>query len=375
MTKLTLTDIAAGYALITTFNANNALIVTALENTLSRDGTTPNTMSAALDMNSQQINNLTTPAGDSSAVRKDYVDDLVAAITAASGTFSVADAHNFTNQIDFLGSIRILDALGTDALTMDHNGTDSTFVWNATDKVDFSGVTTEYTFDNTIRFVGANNKGIISENVDGLSAFAFASTGTYSSISSGGSTPLPILIDANGQYLRLDVNGVFIEETSAAAADITARGQIWIKDDTPNTLNFTNDAGEDEVISSVDGSFTPTWTGFSVDPAAVVRYSIKGNLVTVMIDVSTALGTSNATSFQMANVPAAIQPATTQHCFIAGAVDNNSNINGMTVEVQAATAAWLLTTTAARGTWTASSNKGFAEAEGYCFSYFLTDPS
>jgi hypothetical protein len=35
MAKLSLTDISAGYLNITTFNANNALIEAALENTLS----------------------------------------------------------------------------------------------------------------------------------------------------------------------------------------------------------------------------------------------------------------------------------------------------------------------------------------------------
>lgn len=58
MAKLTLTDIASGYNSTTVINANNALIETALENTLSRDGTSPNTMGAELDMNSNNINNL-----------------------------------------------------------------------------------------------------------------------------------------------------------------------------------------------------------------------------------------------------------------------------------------------------------------------------
>ena len=44
MAKLTLTDIVSGYASTTQYNANNSLIETAIENTLSRDGTTPNQM-------------------------------------------------------------------------------------------------------------------------------------------------------------------------------------------------------------------------------------------------------------------------------------------------------------------------------------------
>ena len=58
MSKVTLTDITSGYNLATTYNANNALIEAAFDNTLSRDGTTPNTMSADLDMNSNRIMNL-----------------------------------------------------------------------------------------------------------------------------------------------------------------------------------------------------------------------------------------------------------------------------------------------------------------------------
>lgn len=116
MAKLTLTDIAAGYALTTTVNANNALIEAALENTLSRDGTTPNTMSASLDMNSQQITNLPTPTADAHAASKGYVDTQVTAVSTASGSFSEALSYSFTNQIDFQGNslgVRILDTAGT----------------------------------------------------------------------------------------------------------------------------------------------------------------------------------------------------------------------------------------------------------------------
>lgn len=58
MAKLTLADVTAGYLSATTYNANNALIEAALENTLSRDGTSPNTMTANLDLNSNKVVNL-----------------------------------------------------------------------------------------------------------------------------------------------------------------------------------------------------------------------------------------------------------------------------------------------------------------------------
>jgi hypothetical protein len=58
MAKLTLTDITSGHGSADLHNANNTLLEAALENTLSRDGTTPNTMSADLDMNGNNILNV-----------------------------------------------------------------------------------------------------------------------------------------------------------------------------------------------------------------------------------------------------------------------------------------------------------------------------
>lgn len=57
MAKLTLTDLTSGFGSITTMNANHDLIEAALENTLSRDGTSPNSMSADFDLNSNDILN------------------------------------------------------------------------------------------------------------------------------------------------------------------------------------------------------------------------------------------------------------------------------------------------------------------------------
>lgn len=57
MAKLSLQNISAGYASTAALNANFDAIETALENTLSRDGTTPNHMEADLDLNGHDILN------------------------------------------------------------------------------------------------------------------------------------------------------------------------------------------------------------------------------------------------------------------------------------------------------------------------------
>ena len=61
MAKLTLNDVTTGYQSTAAVNTNNALVEAALENTISRDGTTPNTMTGSLDMNGQSILNLGNP--------------------------------------------------------------------------------------------------------------------------------------------------------------------------------------------------------------------------------------------------------------------------------------------------------------------------
>lgn len=43
---------------------------------------------------------------------------------------------------------------------------------------------------------------------------------------------------------------LYIDELAAANADVTGHGQIWVRSDTPNTLMFTDDAGNDYEIST-----------------------------------------------------------------------------------------------------------------------------
>lgn len=75
MAKLTLTDIASLQSETTALqalNANFEAIEAAMENTFSRDGTTPNQLEASLDANSKRIINLPTPTAGTDAAR--FVD-------------------------------------------------------------------------------------------------------------------------------------------------------------------------------------------------------------------------------------------------------------------------------------------------------------
>ena len=78
---------------VNTINANGALTEAALENTLSRDGSTPNTMSAAIDMNSNKLLNVS--AG---TVASDGVN--LAQLTAATGQVPGLSMTMETTQTD-----------------------------------------------------------------------------------------------------------------------------------------------------------------------------------------------------------------------------------------------------------------------------------
>ncbi len=77
MAKLTLDDLAnlsSEVSAVDTINDNSDAVETAFENTLSRDGTSPNTMEADLDMNSNRILNLPAPVAVTEPLRVMDVD-------------------------------------------------------------------------------------------------------------------------------------------------------------------------------------------------------------------------------------------------------------------------------------------------------------
>lgn len=99
MTKITLTDLANlqnETTAVNAINANNAILETASDNTLSRDGTAPNTMGASFDMNSHQILNLPHPATANSPLRLQDLADFIGSGTISNIPTGGADGQVLT---------------------------------------------------------------------------------------------------------------------------------------------------------------------------------------------------------------------------------------------------------------------------------------
>lgn len=100
MPKATLSDLSNlqnEQSAISTINANNTVIEDSFENTLSRNGQTPNQMEADLDMNSNNILNVPFTTQDGNAVNYGQVLDLIDSLengAVIDASFVVLDAHD-----------------------------------------------------------------------------------------------------------------------------------------------------------------------------------------------------------------------------------------------------------------------------------------
>lgn len=105
MAKITLTDLTNlqnETTAVSKINLNNSLVETAIENTLSRDGSSPNMMGANLDMNSNRILNLPAPSVNTEPVRRYDLDVAIKGIVDFQNTLTekVSEASDYATQAE-----------------------------------------------------------------------------------------------------------------------------------------------------------------------------------------------------------------------------------------------------------------------------------
>ena len=98
MAKLTHSDLTQlssnETSAVNTINANGALTEAALENTLSRDGTSPNTMGASLDMNSNKILNVAAGTASSDGVNLSQLTSATGQVPGLSMTMETTQTDS-----------------------------------------------------------------------------------------------------------------------------------------------------------------------------------------------------------------------------------------------------------------------------------------
>lgn len=259
MAKINLTDITEASGFSTTINANNALIEAAIENTLSRDGTAPNFVDAAIDMNSYKITNLADGVALQDAVT---VNQLTNGIVGTS--------------IDLIGDVTITSVQTGDVLRW--NGTqwvnypDSNYIGGGLDNV------VEDTTPQLGGDLDVQSNEINTSTVNGHIDLTANGTGA---VRSTGGKPFRA-IDAGGtQYMQMwhdGSNGRF----AYSGGDVNLASGVW-KD-----MRL-----QDYAVTST--TYTPTGTTQTVDYTAGNAYqldleSATGN-VTVTLSNPPSTGT------------------------------------------------------------------------------------
>lgn len=121
----------------------------------------------------------------------------------------------------------------------------------------------------------------------------------------------------------------------------------------------------------VTNTFTVTGTGFTdPDPTGTARYiAVSGRFAMVFLPALS--GTSDATTFTLTGIPAAIQPAAlTTHLGGIAVLDNGVAESNGYIRVNAASGTWDVFRTAALLAWTASGNKALLRAPTLAYLLF-----
>lgn len=255
MAKLTLADLTSTYDAVTQINQNFTDIETAIENTLSRDGTTPNNMTADIDLNSNKLLN---------------VEDGVAA----------SDGTN-------LGQVtqRINEASG------DFLGTANASQVNIVDAGGHYGAT--------------EVEGALQEVFDDLGA-----------VTTGNGASRIGIEDAGALYTGTDVEAALAEvavsatESAEGRAEIATQAEVDAGTDDVRFVTPLKLANAATVVNIDQGSFTGTLTGMTMATTASMKYTITGETCTIYNAFSDAIGTSNSTAMTMTGLPVAARPIT-----------------------------------------------------------------
>lgn len=207
------------------YNANNALLTLALDNTLSRDGTSPNQMSSSLDMSSNRIINLPAPISTQEPLR------LADATTLNGGgivTVSQLPIGGTTGQLLAKNSNTNFDVLWVTSTAPSLGGTN---IWTGSNTFNLGT-----TFLNTLTITpasGTSNQGL---NITQTGPSSSSGPLIYNLVTVFNTASVTSPSSLTNGMLNAEARGFHVEFNDASATTVSAAGTFHnvVNSGTPN---------------------------------------------------------------------------------------------------------------------------------------------
>lgn len=398
MTKRpTITSITSGYASASTLDENFENIRDQFDNTLSRDGSTPNVMEADFDLNSNNLLNadyvyanriylngvrvadfsttlnwegawatataytvddLVSNDGNTYICIEDHTSGTFSTDLAASkwalfaskgaagaGTGDMLAANNLSDVADSATSRTNLgvpidtDTHAADVIFTSKDYATEVLRWdNSSNEWEFSKgfitVGEDDTTEGNLYLYGSATSGGDFRIYNAADADA---TVDYYQIRAA-SEDLIFELDDGTDFLRYDASdgwielsgnavaegGFYLLERAAAPADVAGHGQFWVKNDTPNTPWFTDDAGTDHSLLGL--GVGQTWQDLTASRSANTSYqNTSGKPIQVSIYARNSA----------VNIAFAFQASTDGSTWVDVANGTTNNADAANVSIQA----------------------------------------
>lgn len=265
MAKLTLADITNlenESTVVSTLNANSALIEAALEKTLTRDDNTlnPNSMSVDLQMGGKKITGLGTPTSGSDAVTKAYVD-------ASTGN-DIGDIQSLVDDAEAAAAAAQAAADEAEAAVTGYSATSSTSVAIGTGTKNFT-IETGKSFT-AGQFVLISQDGTPTNYMYGQVTGYTSGTGALAvnvTVVGGSGTIADWLVSIAGARGADGAAGSGSGDVSAPGGNFAASGRVIVSAGTDKTVDDTSVSISGAAVSGVSTlGISGTITSTSASP-------------------------------------------------------------------------------------------------------------